>query len=329
MRLQFCQLIAVRAMHGDPAPLGDKADDLVARDWLAAAGNMVHQVAYPFHHYPAIVLGAILRRVGFLLQLLQRGRILLGGARFIELRLQEVDHLVETDIATADGGQQFIELVEVIARQQVLFRILQADAQMLQLVVEDQGKVLRNHGRAKVIHQRSQDSGDPFHMRLKSHYAHKADIAREALAWIDEGMVIALDASSTCWYLARQLPDRPLHVFTNSQPICQELAKRDQITLTCSGGTLQRKYGCYVNPALISQLKSLEIDLFIFSCEGIDPQGALWDSNAFNADFKSILLKRAAQSLLLIDKSKFNRSGEARIGHLDDVTHIVSDAPQP
>lgn len=81
--------------------------------------------------------------------------------------------------------------------------------------------MLRNHGRAKVIHQRSQDSGDPFHMRLKSHYAHKADIAREALAWIDEGMVIALDASSTCWYLARQLPDRPLHVFTNSQPICQ------------------------------------------------------------------------------------------------------------
>ena len=169
-------------------------------------------------------------------------------------------------------------------------------------------------------------------MRLKSHYAHKADIAREALAWIDEGMVIALDASSTCWYLARQLPDRPLHVFTNSQPICQELAKRDQITLACSGGTLQRKYGCYVNPALISQLKSLEIDLFIFSCEGIDPQGALWDCQcciAISRLQNSILLKRAAQSLLLIDKSKFNRSGEARIGHLDDVTHIVSDAPQP
>ena len=47
--------------------------------------------------------------------------------------------------------------------------------------LQAQGKVLRNHGRAKVIHQRSQDSGDPFHMRLKSHYAHKADIAREGL----------------------------------------------------------------------------------------------------------------------------------------------------
>ncbi|ECC8830714.1 L-fucose operon activator [Salmonella enterica subsp. salamae] len=194
--------------------------------------------------------------------------------------------------------------------------------------LQTQGKVLRNHGRAKYIHRENQDSGDPFHIRLKSHYAHKADIAREALAWIEEGMTIALDASSTCWYLARQLPDIPVQVFTNSHPICQELGKRERIALISSGGQLERKYGCYVNPSLISQLKSFDIDLFIFSCEGIDGGGDLWDSNAINADFKSILLRRASQSLLLIDKSKFNRSGEARIGHLDDVTHIVSDAPQ-
>ncbi|ECB5711418.1 L-fucose operon activator [Salmonella enterica] len=194
--------------------------------------------------------------------------------------------------------------------------------------LQTQGKVLRNHGRAKYIHRENQDSGDPFHIRLKSHYAHKADIAREALAWIEEGMTIALDASSTCWYLARQLPDIPIQVFTNSHPICQELGKLERIALISSGGQLERKYGCYVNPSLISQLKSLDIDLFIFSCEGIDGGGDLWDSNAINADFKSILLRRASQSLLLIDKSKFNRSGEARIGHLDDVTHIVSDAPQ-
>lgn len=194
--------------------------------------------------------------------------------------------------------------------------------------LQEQGKVLRNHGRVKGIVRENPDSGDPFHIRLKSHYAHKADIARKALGWIEEGMVIALDASSTCWYLARQLPDINIQVFTNSQPICQELGKRQHIQLISSGGRLERKHGCYVNPALISQLKSLEVDLFIFSCEGIDRHGAMWDSSTFNADFKSILLKRASQSLLLIDKSKFNRSGEARLGHLDDVTHIVSDAPQ-
>ncbi len=191
--------------------------------------------------------------------------------------------------------------------------------------LQAQGKVLRNHGRVKYIHRENQDSGDSFHIRLKSHYVHKADMARAALTWIEEGMTIALDASSTCWYLARQLPDINIHVFTNSQPICQELSKRESIQLISSGGLLERKYGCYVNPSLILQLKSLDIDLFIFSCEGVDSSGTLWDSNAINANFKSILLKRSEQSLLLIDKSKFNRSGEARIGELDDVTHIISD----
>ncbi len=143
-------------------------------------------------------------------------------------------------------------------------------------------------------------------------------------------MVIALDASSTCWYLARQLPDRPLHVFTNSQPICRGAGQTrpDHAHLlrrhSAAEIWLLREPGADF-PAEIAGDRSV----YFFSCEGIDPQGALWDSNAFNADFKSILLKRAAQSLLLIDKSKFNRSGEARIGHLDDVTHIVSDAPQP
>ncbi|EHM49643.1 MAG: L-fucose operon activator [Yokenella regensburgei] len=192
--------------------------------------------------------------------------------------------------------------------------------------LQERGKILRSYGRAKTIRRDSQDSGDPFHIRLKSHYAHKADIAREALSWIDEGMVIALDASSTCWYLARQLPDVNLTVFTNSHPICHELSKRERITLISSGGKLERKYGCYVNPALLSQVKSLEIDLFVFSCEGVDAQGVLWESNVYNADFKSLLLRRAQQSLLLIDKSKFNRAGEVMIGNIGDVTQLISDA---
>ncbi|WP_336218351.1 L-fucose operon activator [Citrobacter amalonaticus] len=188
------------------------------------------------------------------------------------------------------------------------------------------GQVLRSYGRAKSLHRGDRDSGDDFRTRIKSHYAHKRTIAQEALAWIEEGMVIALDASSTCWYLARQLPDCNINVFTNSHLVCLELGKRKNIQLISSGGLLQRKYGCYVNPTLLSQVKSLEIDLFIFSCEGIDKNGELWESNVYNADFKSLLLKRAQQTILLTDKSKFNRSSEITIGNLREVTQVISDA---
>ncbi|HEB2012724.1 TPA: L-fucose operon activator [Yersinia enterocolitica] len=191
--------------------------------------------------------------------------------------------------------------------------------------LQAQGLIIRQHGRAKSIKRATKDSGDPFTTRLKSHLSSKASIAAHALSLIDSGMVIALDASSTCWYLAKKLPDIDITVFTNSVRICQELAKHQNIELISGGGQLQRKYACYVNPALFSLLKTIEIDLFIFSCEGIDTDGIMWDSNPFNAEFKTMLLKRATQSILLIDKSKMCRTGEVKIGTLDDVEQVISN----
>ncbi|PVZ87267.1 transcriptional regulator [Serratia sp. S1B] len=210
---------------------------------------------------------------------------------------------------------------ELATRLSVSKETLRRDLNALQA----QGEIIRRHGRAKSIKRQTQDSGDAFNARLKSHLSSKAAIARQALSWIEPGMLIALDASSTCWYLAKQLPDIELTVFTNSVRICQALAKRQHIQLISSGGLLQRKYACYINPALVSQLKTLEIDLFIFSCEGLDTQGVLWDSNSTNAEFKSLLLKRALQSLLLLDKSKINRTSEVKIGNLAEVATVISN----
>ncbi|MGY5955412.1 L-fucose operon activator [Kosakonia sp. BK9b] len=191
--------------------------------------------------------------------------------------------------------------------------------------LQTQGKIVRRHGRARTLHSPQQDGGEPFRTRLKSHYADKADIARHALNWIDEGMALALDASSTCFHLARQLPDMALTVFTNSLPVCQEMARRQNITLICSGGQLERSERCYVNPTLSSLLKTIEIDLFIFSCEGVSADGEMWDSTHHNAAFKAQLLRRAQQSLLLIDKSKFYRASEVKIGNLALVTQMITD----
>ena len=137
MRLQLRQLFTVGAVYGNPASLSNKANNLVAGNRLAAAGNVVHQITHAFYHHAAVIFAAILRRIGFLLQLLERCRVLLGGAWFIELRLQEVDHLVEANVAAANGRQQLFNVVKVVARQQVFFGFLEADPQLRQLVVED------------------------------------------------------------------------------------------------------------------------------------------------------------------------------------------------
>ncbi|CAI8786350.1 L-fucose operon activator [Kosakonia quasisacchari] len=215
-------------------------------------------------------------------------------------------------------NQHSITTLALAAQLNVSVETIRRDLNALQT----EGKIVRRHGRASTLH----DGGEPFRTRLKSHYADKADIAHHALNWVEPGMTLALDASSTCFHLARQLPDIPLTVLTNSLPVCQEMARREHIELICSGGRLARTERCYVNPALASLLKSLEIDLFIFSCEGVDARGDMWDSTRHNAAFKAQLLRRAQQSLLLIDKSKFYRASEAKIGNLSQVTQMVTDA---
>jgi DeoR family L-fucose operon activator len=190
--------------------------------------------------------------------------------------------------------------------------------------LQRQGKILRSHGRARSL-MAGVSHADPFRTRQKSHHARKADVARRALTWIDEGITLALDASTTSWYLARQLPDLPLTVFTNSLRICQTLERRTHIQLLHSGGWLDRDSACYENPALLALLRHIEIDLFIFSCQGVDAAGDIWDVQGWNARFKQLLLSRAGQSLLLMDGSKRGRTGEVCIGSLSEVTALIDD----
>lgn len=104
-------------MNGDPSPLSDKANNFITGNRLAAAGNVVHQVADPFDHHASVIFTPVLRRIRFLLKLFQRRCVLFRRARFIELRLQEIHHLIQTDIAAANRREQFFHLVKVITRQ--------------------------------------------------------------------------------------------------------------------------------------------------------------------------------------------------------------------
>ncbi len=191
--------------------------------------------------------------------------------------------------------------------------------------LQEQGWLIRQHGWAKSIDCNSPDNGVSFSARIKSHYNRKEDIADQALALVESGMVIALDASSTCWYLARKLPNTPLTVFTNSVRVCFELAKKSQITLISSGGVLERKYACYVNTGLISLVRHLDIDVFLFSCAGIDKDGMMWDSNVFHAEYKALLMKRSVQSVLLMDQSKLRRKSTIKIGPVSEVDRVITD----
>jgi DeoR family L-fucose operon activator len=229
------------------------------------------------------------------------------------MKIKQARHLCILELL----AQQDALSVSQLARSlHVSHETIRRDLGQLQI----QGEIIRRHGCAKSINQ-TQDVGITFAQRAKSHISPKDQLAQQALSYIENDMTLALDASSTCWYLARKLPNIPLTVYTNSVRIMETLVRRENIRVIATGGMLSRKYQAYLSdiPHLLALLRSLEIDLFIFSCEGLDSEGVLWDSNDKNARFKALLIKYAAQSLLLMDKSKILRKAGAPICNIEEV----------
>lgn len=189
--------------------------------------------------------------------------------------------------------------------------------------LHQQGKIIRQHGKVKGLADDNSDNGLSFVDRFRRHARNKKDVVTQVLSQIKPEMCIALDASSTCWYLSKQLPDIPITVITNSFRICCELEKKENITLICTGGMLVRKYSSFfINSDAISTIKSKQIDLFIFSCDSIDNLGNIWDTNNGNAKFKKYVFGWAKNKVLLIDKSKIGSRGELNLFNLNEVTSI-------
>ncbi|QKJ86220.1 L-fucose operon activator [Paramixta manurensis] len=226
-------------------------------------------------------------------------------------RMRQILALLEEQEAgsVADLAKQF----------QVSKETLRRDLRQLQA----QGKLLRQHGKATLIQRDVTEAATAFSDRSKSHTQRKRELVEQALAWLSPGMTLALDASSTCWHLAKRLPNSEMTVVTNSFRICYEVEKKTRITLICCGGWLDRKSASYRHDLPLALLKDLDLDLFIFSCDGIDNEGNIWDSGGHNAPLKQLMLKRAAQSLLLIDKSKMGRKSVVTLGHIDAVTTVI------
>jgi len=80
------------------------------------------------------------------------------------------------------------------------------------------------------------DKAEAFIKRTKEQPERKMRIAKGALQFIHEHECIIMDNSSSCWFLARQLPDIELTVITNSLNIIQTLACRKKIRIVSVGG---------------------------------------------------------------------------------------------
>ena len=227
----------------------------------------------------------------------------------------------QREILRALSEQPSVRVTDLAIRFQVAEETIRRDLDKLSA----EGKLVRSHGGAVAAIEAEQ----PHEQRELLNQPQKEAMAREALRLIEPGDTIALDASSSSWFIARQLPDMHLTVITNSLYVCTALDGREQINVICTGGSLARTSMSLVGTATIGFLGRYHASKLFFSCRALDLQRGLSDISEDQAAVRQAMLNISERHILLMDSSKWGARALSIVAPLQEVHCIITDSNTP
>lgn len=189
--------------------------------------------------------------------------------------------------------------------------------------LESAGRLLRSHGGAVSVRDHQPET--PYFEREVMQAEEKKRIARAAVKLIQPRERILLDASTTAWYMAADLPDMPLTVLTNSLKVAAELGGKEQIEVISTGGGLARRSMSWVGPLAERSLEMYHVDKLFLSCKGFHLERGISESNELQAMVKRKMIDIADQVVLLADASKFGQQSFAHVAGTERLHTIITD----
>ena len=190
--------------------------------------------------------------------------------------------------------------------------------------LEKENLLMRSHGGAVSIEE---DKGETSYLeREVTNAAEKKAIAAVAVCSIEPGDQIVLDASTTAWYVAKELPDMPLTVLTNSIKVAIELSKKEQIKVISTGGTLLPQSLSYVGPLAERSLSMYHVNKAFLSCKGVHLEKGLSDLNESQALLKKQMMEISDEIILMVDSSKFGTRAFSQISPITKADCIITDS---
>lgn len=188
--------------------------------------------------------------------------------------------------------------------------------------------VTRVHGGAFLTNNCSEIY--PVLSRKQKYILEKQRIAQSALALIEDGDTIFLDAGSTVLELAKIL-NKNVIVITNDALITAELLEHKNVTLYCTGGILQRNNGSYpfVGPDAIHSIGRYRTRKCFMGCSALNFAHGLMVFSGIEAEIKSEIIKASEEVICLADYSKFHKTAFSSFLSLERVNKCVTNPAIP
>ena len=165
--------------------------------------------------------------------------------------------------------------------------------------------------------------------RLMSRMEEKGLIAAAALRFVEPGMSLLMDDSTTVMQMIPGLAERtPLHVATPFLEGLRQLSRigaESDLTLIGLGGVYDVPHDSFVGMACIEQVSGMRADALFMSTSAISA------AEAYHQEERIVALKRAmvtasTRRYLLVDHSKLGRVALHKIVPLNVFDLIITDA---
>lgn len=173
-------------------------------------------------------------------------------------------------------------------------------------------------------------NSSPFKERIDWKRESKQKIAAQAMNKIEENDIIFLDSSTTVHYLAKLLENSNfsnLTIVTNSVTIIQDFHKMPSHYARIGlGGSFDLQMNSFLGQATLRELEYLEISKAFISSYGIGDE-KVSTNHEYHASLLLKIISLAKKKFLLVDRSKFDRSGLFKVAPCRIFDDIISDAP--
>ena len=192
--------------------------------------------------------------------------------------------------------------------------------------LEKQGRLTRVHGGA-VLNEQPPFPSSSFNTRFHNDAAAKMSIARQAATLVNDGDSIFLDASTTVYYLARQLSERNrLRVVTNGIDVARLIAANPTNMVILLGGTVGSD-GSSVTGLLSEQaLAELHLQKAFLSCSGFSVRRGMTDVHLAGAHLKRRAIASTREVFALVDASKIGKDDLTPFAGKEQITHLYTDS---
>lgn len=179
--------------------------------------------------------------------------------------------------------------------------------------------------RGGAIRVTSADEGH-FSYRLRRRESEKRAIARYVAAVVRDGDTIALDSSTTCYYLARALLERTgLVVITNSIPSATLLMEESDAMVIMPGGIIRRSSASMTAQFGLSLEDRGPITHGFFGAVSVSPKLGLMELDHGEAETKRALAGACLNVYGLISSEKATRFGLHSFATPQQVSRIYTD----